>query len=87
VSNWVPLSHWNCGYESATQHRQAQISASECGYFMRLLVQSFIPRHSKSILTVSNEMMRQSMVRMPRRPCTEPIARLVRYILALMQTR
>ncbi len=54
---------------------------------MQEITVSFIARHSKSILTVSNETMRQSMVSIASSPCTYPIATLVRCTLALMQTR
>jgi hypothetical protein len=53
-------------------------SANTRARAMRARTPSFIARHTKSILTVSNEMMRQSMVMMAIRPCTEPMTRLVR---------
>lgn len=73
------LSHFKSA-EYACKKKLVKVSnsAHRLPHVMWSSTQSFIARHSKSILTVSNEMMRQSMVRMPRRPCTEPIARLVR---------
>jgi len=87
VSNCVPLSHWNCGYEAVTHKCTAQSSASMLGYFMAVIVRSFIGRHSNSILTVSNEMIRQNIVKTATAPCVYARAVFVRYMLALMHRR
>ena len=54
---------------------------------MQTSTPSFIGRHSKSSLTVSNEMMRQSIVSIASSPCVCARATFVTCMLALMQSR
>ena len=64
-----------------------RISTHRLPRAMRASTQSFIARHSKSILTVSNEMMRQSIVSIASSPCVYARATVVTCMLALMQSR
>ena len=81
-------SHCNLGeYAPTTETENVRTSIGRPARGMQEITVSFIARHSKSILTVSNETMRQSMVSIASSPCTYPMARFVRCKLALMQRR
>ena len=53
----------------ASRKQLANVRTSAPARVMRTGIPSFIARHSKSVLTVSKEMMRQSMVSIASSPC------------------